>query len=366
MTCSGVDDIVKSIFQRSLCTMSHTKHITRNKDHLQARADILHHIREFFWQKGFQEVETPLLVRLPGQEPYLSPIKLSVHSDKKISHDMYLHTSPEYTMKKMLGSGFGNIFSLCKTFRDYESFGGTHNPEFTMLEWYRVGGTMFDLMDDVEELLKVLLAKIEKLEACLPVGKVGGGKRETGNGEPVSGFKRLSMKDLWQQTIGINLDDYLAPSTMFTLCKQRGYNVQDDESYEDLFYRIFLNEIEPTLLEGTYIIHHYPAPMAALAKMSETAQGYAERFEVYINGMEIANAFTELTDADEQFKRLEAEQHLRKQLGKDIFDIDMDFIEALRHIPPCAGIALGIDRLAQVLLGVKNIDDVLVLPMSKM
>jgi len=331
----------------------YTDHIQRQKDVLIIRSHILKTIREFFWQDGFLEVETPLILRFPGQEPYLSPVELIIHDDRKNEHQAFLHTSPEYTMKKMLAAGFDNIFFLGKTFRDYESFGGTHNPEFTMLEWYRVSASMFDIMKDVESLFQELQQTLEKLE-------IGNWKFLT--------FEKVSMKDLWQQTIDVNLDNHLTQETMFSLCKRRGYNVADEESYEDLFYRIFLNEIEPTFCnqKSKIIIYNYPAPMAALARLSDTDPGYAERFEVYIDGMEIANAFSELTDGKEQLKRLQEEQALRKKLGKTIYDIDMDFIEAVGKLPTCAGIALGVDRLVQVLTGCKNIDDVLSLPMSNM
>jgi lysyl-tRNA synthetase class 2 len=328
-------------------------HIKKQKHLLETRAQILRYIREFFWSREFLEVETPLILGLPGQEPYLSPMKLTIHDDTRKAYQAFLHTSPEYTLKKMLASGFGDVFSLCKTFRDYESFGGTHNPEFTMLEWYRVHGTMYDLMDDVEALFDALQTKVEELVTSNL-------KLET--------FDRRSMKEVWQTTIGVNLDKYLAQGSMYELCKERGYNVQPDETYEDLFYRVFLNEIEPEFknLNSKIIIYNYPAPMAALAKLSQTTPGYAERFEVYIHGIEIANAFTELTDRAEQLLRLQEEQVLRKKLGRDVYDIDMDFVDAVGNMPECAGIALGVDRLIQVLLGVENIDDVLALPMSKM
>jgi len=330
----------------------HISHINTQKDILITRSHILRAIRDFFWQQQFLEVETPYIVRLPGQEPYLSPVELTIHDDRKKAHAAFLHTSPEYTMKKMLASGFENIYSLGKTFRDYESFGGTHNPEFTMLEWYRVDASMFDLMKDVESLFNVLQEKMKNVELRMQ------------NSEFV--FQRKSMKEVWIETINVNLDEYLTQEKMLSLCKQRGYNVAEEETYEDLFYRIFLNQIEPTLSSGAYIIYNYPAPMAALAKLSETDPGYAERFEVYIDGMEIANAFSELTNAEEQLKRLEEEQALRKKLGKTVYDIDIDFIEAVGKLPKCAGIALGVDRLVQVLPGEESIDNVLSLPMSKM
>ncbi len=344
------------------------QHINTQKDILITRSHILRAIRDFFWQKNFLEVETPYLLQVPGQEPYLSPVEVIIHDDRKKEHTAFLHTSPEYTMKKMLASGFENIFSLGKTFRDYESFGGTHNPEFTMLEWYRVGASMFDIMEDVESLFNALEQKVRKLE--IENKKLTLYPENTTDKDNFkflfSNFKRVSMKDLWQQTINVNLDNYLTQETMFKLCKERVHNPKDDESYEDLFYRIFLNEIEPTLSDGAFIIYNYPAPMAALAKLSHTAPGYAERFEVYIDGIEIANAFSELTNAEEQLKRLREEHALRKKLGKTVYDIDMDFVEAVGKLPPCAGIALGVDRLVQILLGEKNIDTVLTLPMSKL
>jgi lysyl-tRNA synthetase class 2 len=345
-------------------------HIKKQKQVLETRAQILRYIREFFWSREFLEVETPLILGLPGQEPYLSPMKLTIHDDTRKAYQAFLHTSPEYTLKKMLASGFGDVFSLCKTFRDYESFGGTHNPEFTMLEWYRVSEDMFALMEDVETLLDVLQKKVGELEIRnweLTSNEVQH-TQENNFQFPISKFTRISMKALWQDILSINLDTHLTQETMLSLCKERGYTVQDHETYEDLFYRIFLNEIEPEFknLNSKIIIYNYPAPMAALAKLSQTTPGYAERFEVYIHGIEIANAFTELTDRAEQLLRLQEEQVLRKKLGRDVYDIDMDFVDAVGNMPECAGIALGVDRLVQVLLGVENIDDVLVLPMSKM
>jgi len=345
-------------------------HIKNQKGILEMRSDILKTIREFFWERNFLEVETPHIVKLPGQEPYLSPVELTVHDDKRVPHKAFLHTSPEYTMKKMLAAGFGNMFFLGKTFRDYESFGGTHNPEFTMLEWYRVDASMFDLMEDVEQLFNVLQEKIEKIENRNL--KLFQKKRDTLEKInfyfPISNFKRVSMKEIWMDTINVNLDEHLTRQTMYKLCRERGYNPAENESYEDLFYRIFLNEIEPTfnIPHSAFIIYNYPAPMAALAKLSESDPGYAERFEVYVNGMELANAFSELTDADEQRARLEEERELKKTLGKTVYNIDEDFLEAVGNMPKSAGIALGVDRLVQILLGEDNIDNVLTLPMSKL
>ncbi len=327
--------------------MSQLEHISKNKIILEQRAQIIKEIRAFFWSRGFVEVETPNLLKLPGQEPYLSPMSLAIHNERGEEYKAYLHTSPEYTLKKMLAAGFGDIFSLCKTYRDFESFGGNHNPEFTILEWYRVNVDFFAIMDDVELLL-------QHLHPLIPNSPLKDLRME-----------RVLMKDLWQEYTGVNLDDYLEKEKMAALCRAKGYNIEEDEAYENLFYRIFLNEIEPKLAErGIVIVHHYPAQMAALARLSKEDPRYAERFEVYINGIELANAFFELTDPVEQRKRLEEERELRKKLGKDAYDIDEEFVEAVGKMPECAGIALGVDRLVQVLTGCKNIDDVLVLPAS--
>lgn len=333
--------------------MSHVTHLAKNKARLELRSRTIRLIREFFWSHDFLEMETPAILRLPGQEPYLSPMKVTIHDERGRAYDGYLHTSPEYTLKKMLGAGFEKIFSLCKVFRDHESFGGTHNPEFTMIEWYRAHENFYAIMDDVEQLFQFL---IERLGEHFRVSLVR-----------FQEWERLHMRDAWQRYAGVNLDDYLAREAMFGLCQKKGFNPRPDEPYEDLFYRIFLNEIEPQLgKDHPVILHHYPAPMAALSRLSPDDPRYAERFEVYVAGLELANCFGELTDPLEQRKRLEKERADRAQAGKDVYDIDLEFIEALKTMPPSAGIALGIDRLVQLFASCQNIDDVLSLPASKL
>jgi lysyl-tRNA synthetase class 2 len=322
--------------------MSHVTHLAQQKTILEKRFAIISAIRTWFQNAGFLEVDTPLILRVPGQEPYLSPMPINIHDEQGNEYLGHLHTSPEYTMKKMLAAGFDNIYFLGKVFRDYESFGGTHNPEFTMIEWYRANADYVSLMNDIENLIGELSQN--KIAFC-----------------------RMHMRDLWSESIGVNLDEYLTREKMLELCRTRGFAPDENESYEDLFYRIFLNEIEPTLQDrGGVIIHHYPLPMAALSRPSAIEKGYAERVEVYINGLELANGFSELTDASEQRHRLETESTYRKKIGKTVFDLDEDFIEAVGMMPPSAGIALGVDRLVQILTGCQNINDVLVLPASQL
>lgn len=327
--------------------MSHVQHIATHKNTLEERARIIRAIRYFFWQNDFLDVETPLLLARPGQEPYLSPMKVIFHNEKSETFTGYLHTSPEYALKKMLGAGFEKIFSITKTFRDYESFGGTHNPEFTMIEWYRAHEPFESLMDDCEALWKYVANTIGKKEKASMV------------------WERLHMNDAWERYAHASLHEHLTHEAMSALCQKKGYPVRDTDMYDDLFFKIFLNEIEPHLGEhGATILHHYPLSMAALARVSQSDSRYAERFELYIQGVEIANAFGELTDPHEQRRRLEEEQTFRKATGKEVFPIDDEFIDALRTMPPSSGIALGVDRFIQLLLDKKNINEVLALPAS--
>lgn len=332
--------------------MSHLEHLLINKRNLEARFSILKNIRSFFDQENFIEVESPLIVKYPGQEPNLSPVELNVMNERQEKFPAFLHTSPEYTMKKMLAAGFDKIFFLGKCFRNEESFGGTHNPEFTMIEWYRAGVGLEKIMDDVENLFNFVSEEIF-------VQKIISGKL-------IFHFERLSMKELWLECVQVNLDDYLDRENLLKLCQSKNYNPSVDENYETLFYRIFLNEIEPKLKNRNIIIYNYPAVMASLSRVAEDAPGYAERFEAYIDGIEICNAFGELTDGQEQKRRLLQEREERKKQGKTVFDIDEEFISALDKMPASSGIALGVDRMVMVLLACQNINNVIPLPASEL
>lgn len=322
--------------------MSHYIQINKKKELLEARARIIRGIRSFFDAQGFVEIHSPTLVQFPGQEPNLEPMKVGLKDDRKQLFDGYLHTSPEYTLKKCLAGGFDRVYTLGSCFRNLESFGGIHNPEFTMLEWYRSGVRMEAIMDDLDQLFMQVAPE-----------------RFT---EPI---ERVHIRDLWRTYVGINLDDYLTNEAMYTLCRERGYEVGKDEPYEVLFYTIFLPEVEAHLgKDRPTIIHHYPAQMAALSELDPADPRYAERFEIYVDGVELGNAFTELTDADEQRSRLLAEREERAVRGMSVYGIDEDFLEAVEAMAPAAGIAFGVDRFVQLILGCQNIDDVLVLPAS--
>lgn len=343
--------------------MRHLEHIRHIRENLQIRADVLRLVREFFWSQEFLEIDTPQILRLPGQEPYLSPMRVAVHDEQGRAFQGYLHTSPEYTMKKMLAAGFERIFSMQKCFRDYESMGGTHNPEFMMIEWYRSRADYWAIMDDAEALFAYAADGLMKSAHADVVRAPIDAARVTRRP-----WLRMHMRELWRQYARADLDQYLTRESMLQLCREKGYRVREDESYVDLFYRIFLNEVEPQLAHlGPVFVYGYPASMAALSKLAPQDPRYAQRFELYIGGMELGNAFGELTDHHEQLRRLEEEREERRLAGKDVYPIDMEFIDALRAgMPESSGIALGVDRTVQILTGCKEIDDVLVLPMSKL
>ena len=314
------------------------------RERYNLRTQIIRLIREFFWSAGFVETDTPAALRLPGQEPYLNPVSVTLHDERNDAHAFWLQTSPEYAMKKLLGAGYDKIFQICKCWRDGESFGGTHYPEFTMIEWYRGAADYREIMDDTEAMVKYVNQKLNiKDKKSVIVGE----------------WERVTMKELWKKYLNVDLDAYLTVEKMGELARSLGYAVDENDAYEDVFFKIFLNKIEPNLgVERPMIVYEYPAQMAALARKCPSDNRYAERFEVYINGLELANAFGELTDADEQTRRFEDEQKQRTKLGKPVFPIDKELINALKCIPTAAGIALGVDRLVVILTGAGDINEV--------
>ncbi len=330
---------------------SDLKNNPRLKNIYDTRIKIIKLIREFFWSLDFVETDTPIAVKYPGQEPYLNPVPVMFYDPTGKAENFYLHTSPELAMKKLLAVGYEKIFQIVKCFRNHEAFGGTHNTEFTMIEWYRAPGKYQDIMDDTENLFKFVGQKLNRQTVKY-------------NDKEINIFKkwdRLSMKEVWQKFINVSLDDYLEFNKLSELTKAKGYSVQPDDAYEDLFFKIFLNEIEPRLGNETPVfVYDYPARMTSLSRLCEHDNRYAERFELYIGGLELANAFGELTDAEEQQRRLEKDRELRAKLGKAVWPVDEGFISALRSgIAPAGGVALGVDRMVLLFTEAKDLNEVI-------
>jgi lysyl-tRNA synthetase class 2 len=321
------------------------------KNIYDTRVNILRLIREFFWSLGFVETDTPIAIKNPGQEPYLNPVPVVFSDPVGREYNFYLHTSPELAMKKLLAAGYEKIFQIVKCFRNNESFGGNHNTEFAMVEWYRSPGNYQEIMDDTENLFKFVGKKLNKETVKY-------------NNKEINIFgkwERQSMKEIWEKFVNVNLDDYLELKSLKKLAENKGYAVDENDAYEDVFFKIFLNEIEPHLGKETPIfVYDYPAQMTSLSRLCENDPRYAERFELYIGGLELANAFGELTDANEQKKRLENDKELRSKLGKATWPVDADFIAALQSgISPAGGIALGVDRMVLLFTGARDLNEVI-------
>lgn len=318
---------------------------------LKTRADIIRLTREFFWRERFLEIDTPIALHVPGQEPYLSPVPVRFHDPAGKEYPFYLHTSPEFALKKLLAAGFENLFHITKCFRDYEEFGRTHNTEFTMIEWYRSPGTYFDFMDDAEKMFKYIGENLGSTELCYE-----------GRTQPVfAAWERLSVKDAWLRYADVQLDENLDLPSLKATTRAKGYAVSETDEYEDVFFKIFLNEIEPQLgKERPTFLYDYPRQLCSLSRPCAHDSRYAERSELYILGLELANGFGELTDAAEQKKRLEADRALRHKLGKPVWPVDPDFIAALASgMRPTGGIALGIDRMVLLFTGAHDLNEVI-------
>ncbi len=318
----------------------------------ERRGQILRCIREFFWQRNFVETDVPTALRYPGQEPYLNPVPLTFHDPLGRPQPLYLQTSPEFSLKKLLAAGFSPIFSLTRSFRDYEEFGRTHNTEFTLLEWYRAPGVYQDFMEDMEALFKYVGAKL----GCTTL------RCQENSVSLQQSWQRRSMKELWSQYIGINLDNYLEFEPLRVIAKKRGYTVNESDEYEDIFFKIFLNEIEQHLgFDAPTFVYDYPKRMSSLSRACADDPRYAERVECYIAGLEIANGFGELVDANEQKQRLEVDQALRRKLGKATWPIDPEFIAALgaKTLDTAAGVAMGVDRMVLLFTGAHDLNEVI-------
>lgn len=293
--------------------------LARKREALQARARIIQEIRNFFIEGGYLEVETPLRIPAPPPES---------HIDALPAGGWFLHTSPELCMKRMLAAGYERLFQICRCWRDGER-GALHLPEFTMLEWYRTGADYLGLMEDCEGLVRGVVSAMGMAGGIACRGRV----IET-NGP----WERISVRDAYRRHGGISMDEALA---------------------KDRFDEVMVQAIEPRLgLDRPTFLYDYPAERSALARLKEGDPTVAERFELYIGGVEIANGFSELIDADEQRVRFDQEAGYRKSAGKASYPSPEKFLDELPNMPPAAGIALGLDRLVMALLDKVTIDEV--------
>lgn len=303
------------------------------------RARLNQSIRRFFEHRGFLEVETPHLVPAAGTDPYIDPIEVR-------PQESYLHTSPEFAMKELLVDGLERIYQLCHVWRDGERT-PLHNPEFTILEWYRAGVGYGEIIDDVEDLTRLLLP--ERLEI-----RVAGYE---GAVDLTTPFRRVTMREAWMEACGI--DPVETAGHHAALCRAAG--VTRWERWDELFFDLMLERVEPWLKEqGAVFVTEWPTQLAVLARKCAHDPRVAERFELYVGGIELANGFGELTDPTEQRARFEADNEERRALGKPEQPIPERFLSALeRGLPESSGVAMGVDRLLMLTTSSASIDDVL-------
>lgn len=328
------------------------------------REKILTAIRRFFLDRSFHEVETPYLTGSLPPESYLDIFETTLLDRNRIPKRAFLPTSPEPFLKKLLVAGIGNCFALPKSFRNTEDQSKTHNPEFTILEWYRVNADYTDIMRDCEELLVFINTYIQRSRpghgATKSTDLVYQGKRV----DLSVPWERLSMVEAFRRYAKMDFTRALTLTNIIPIAKKKGYSVDTHVVWEEVYDQIFLNEVEPHLGRGRpTILYDYPAAVAALSKTKKSDPRFAERFEFYIEGLELGDAYSELTDWKEQLARFKLEDEERRRQGKVEHPIDMDFIEALKMgMPPAGGIAVGVDRLIMLFADVTDIADTMFFP----
>ncbi|MBA6350443.1 elongation factor P--(R)-beta-lysine ligase [Colwellia sp. BRX10-6] len=312
----------------------------------KSRGNVINEIRDFFKNKNVIEVETPSLSMGTVTDPYLDAFSTQYNyldnSDINQSQQLYLQTSPEFHMKRLLASGYGCIFQICKAFR-HEDSGRYHNPEFTLLEWYRIGFDQHDLMAEVDELLSTVV--------------------KTPKSEKIS-YQNLFIKF-------VSIDPLTATfNQLYEVIELQGKAADwlyESDDCDLLLQFIFSEIIEKNIgLSRPCFVYNFPIAQASLAKECVEDNRVAQRFECYFKGVELANGFNELTDADIQITRFEQDNSKRQQLGLVTKNIDENFIKALQSgLPQCAGVALGIDRLMMIALEKSAIEDVISFPIER-
>lgn len=317
---------------------------TAGRTALQRRAAMLAELRAFFAERGVLEVETPLLSAETTLDRHLDPLSSRVDAPGVEGERMYLQTSPELAMKRLLAAGSGSIYQVCKAFRGGER-GRWHNPEFTILEWYRVGWDVHRLMREVAALIETLLAGSRRLEPAV----------------------YASYADLLQRHAGV--DPYDSSTEALRQAVEDSPSPVDTGGLDrdDLLSRLFGERVEPRFApDRVTVVFDYPASQAAMAQLNASDPRTAERFEAYVGTIELANGYGELRDPAEQRQRLEDDLASRRETGRPLPPMPSRFLAALESgLPPCAGVALGFDRLLGLELGAGRIDELVAFPVER-
>lgn len=333
------------------------------------REKVIDAIRAYFKEQGFHEAEVPLLLPAPSTEPFLEVFQTELKDDQGNKWQGFLPSSPEFALKKLLAAGSGSVFTITKSFRNGEGRSSRHNSEFTILEWYRTPGDYMDVAADFEGLMLYLTRTV-------PVrrGNVRGRslryqvlKYQGKNYDLGSPWERISVAEAFLKYAGIELEVMLDSEKLKEAGKNKGYQVTQKTTWEEIWNQIIANEIEPKLgLTRPTILYDYPIAQAALARPAKDPR-LAERFEVFLAGLELGNCFSELTDWKEQEARCLSDLAERKALGRTKFPMDTDFIEALKMgMPETGGIAVGVDRLVALFADTDDIAQTLFFPIGEL
>jgi lysyl-tRNA synthetase class 2 len=326
----------------------HPDRVAARLPFLRRRARLRADVAGFLTARGYTEVETPVLQPCPGMEPNLDPF-VTRYAAKlgQDAHALYLQFSPEFAMKKLLAGGAGPIFQFARAFRNGEA-GPDHQPEFTLLEWYRPGLDLAGLMDETEALIRAVCPEgLRRGDAVVPADRP---------------FARITVAEAFDRFVGV--DVLASAGDAGALAAAAGVALRPGETWQDLFFRLLLERIEPAIgRDVPAFLTHWPASEAALARRDPADPRVALRFELFAAGLELANAYEELTDPAEQRARFAGWRAERRAATGEDRVPDEDFLAALAFgLPACAGIALGFDRLAMLASGARRIEDVLWLP----
>jgi elongation factor P--(R)-beta-lysine ligase len=332
----------------------HAEIYGKRRPFLRKRQLITQEIRNYFYNQGFSEVEATCLQISPGNETHISAFQTEYISPSGDKNQFYLHSSPEFMCKKLLSAGEERLFTIAKVFRNRER-GLLHHPEFTMLEWYR-RQDLTSLMNDVTELVR------RGAHACATPSL----KWKDKSADPFHPPEFLSVTQAFKKYADIDLEPLLEDRDgLAQQLKKHKIRIAQDDNWSDLFSKIISELIEPQLGMGQLtFLTDYPASEAALAQLNQNDQRFAQRFEVYACGVELANAFAELTDPIEQKHRFEHSMRERQRIYSNSYPIDDDFIDALQFMPAASGIALGLDRLVMLMTHARSIEDVIWAPVQ--
>lgn len=324
----------------------HPEQFARKVPYLQERARIFACVRDFFSAQGYLEVETPALQISPCMEAHIQAFRT-----EWLGADMYLHTSPEFAMKKLLVAGLPKIFQLAKVFR-HEPKSRWHSPEFAMLEWYQARMTYEEMMDQTADLVR----------HCV-MGRMTAGDKSC---NPHLPWEKITVVEALQKYAGVDISAHLGDLSHIRAEAARiGVYVSEHDDWDNALLKILMDRVEPHLgMNAPTIIYDYPVSMAALARPKPSDPRFAERFEVYACGIELANAFGELTNAAVQRERFVHDVALRKKTYGDDYPVDEEFLAAIEFgLPDSSGNALGLDRLVMLATGADNIDLVQAMPL---